>query len=80
MKFCAGDFSLENAPQQGRPVDVDRDQIETLIENNQVGDSWHTQNIQINKVIGENEKKNISFILQKKTKPTFWPTQYFMKN
>ena len=34
-KFCAGDFSLENAPQWGRPVEVDSDQIETLIENNQ---------------------------------------------
>ena len=34
-------------------------------------DSWHTQNIQINKVIGENE-----FYLTEKTKQTFWPTQY----
>ena len=25
-----------------------------------MGDSWHTQNIQINKVIGENEKKSVS--------------------
>ena len=33
VKFCAGDFSLDNAPQSGRPVEVD--QIETLIENNQ---------------------------------------------
>ena len=34
-KFCAGDFSLDDAPQSGRPVEVDSDQIETLIENNQ---------------------------------------------
>ena len=40
-KFCAGVFSLDNAPQSGRPVEVDSDQIETLnqietlIENNQ---------------------------------------------
>ena len=29
-KFCAGDFSLDNAPRSGRPVKVDSDQIETL--------------------------------------------------
>ena len=34
-KFCAGDFSLDDAPQLGRPVEVDSDQVETLIENNQ---------------------------------------------
>ena len=32
-KFHAGDFSLEiDAPRSGRPVEVDSDQIETLIE------------------------------------------------
>ena len=34
-QFCAGDFSLNNAPRSDRPVEVDSDQIETLIENNQ---------------------------------------------
>ena len=34
-KFRAGDFSLDDAPWSGRPVEVDSDQIETLIENNQ---------------------------------------------
>ena len=34
-KFHAGDFSLDVAPQSGRPVEVDSNQIETLIENNQ---------------------------------------------
>ena len=34
-KFCARDFSLDDAPQSGRQVEVDSDQIETLIENNQ---------------------------------------------
>ena len=34
-KFHAGDFSLDDAPRSGRPVEVDSDQIETLIENNQ---------------------------------------------
>ena len=35
VKFCAGNFSLDDAPWSGRPVEVDSDQIETLIENNQ---------------------------------------------
>ena len=35
LKFRAGDFLLDHAPQLGRPVEVDSDQIETLIENNQ---------------------------------------------
>ena len=34
-KFCAGDFLLNDAPCSGRPVEVDSNQIETLIENNQ---------------------------------------------
>ena len=38
------------------------------------GNSQHTQNIQINKVIGENEK--CVFYFTEKTKRTFWPTQY----
>ncbi|XP_032467124.1 nucleotide triphosphate diphosphatase NUDT15 isoform X1 [Phocoena sinus] len=33
-KFRAGDFSLDDAPRSGRPVEVDSDQIETLIESN----------------------------------------------
>ena len=35
VKFCAGDFSLDDVPQSGRPVEVDSDHIKTLIENNQ---------------------------------------------
>ena len=35
VKFRAGDFSLDDAPQSGRPVEVDSDQIRTLIENKQ---------------------------------------------
>ena len=34
-KFLAGDFSLDDAPQLGRPVEVGSDQVETFIENNQ---------------------------------------------
>ena len=29
-RFCAGDFSLDDAPWLGRPVEVDSDEIETL--------------------------------------------------
>ena len=39
-----------------------------------MGDSRHTQNIQINKVIGESEK--CVFHFTEKTKWTFWPTEY----
>ena len=31
MKFCAGDFLLDDAPLSGRPVEVDRDQIEIFL-------------------------------------------------
>ena len=34
-KFRTGDFSLDDAPWSGRPVEVESDQIETIIENNQ---------------------------------------------
>ena len=34
-KFRVGDFSLDNDPRSGRPVEVDSNQIETLIEDNQ---------------------------------------------
>ena len=67
-KFRAGDFSLDSAPQSSRPVEADRDQIETLTENDQrynVGDSWYTHKTQINKVIGENEKCDSHFMEKK---------------
>ena len=34
-KFCVGDFSTDNAPQSGRPVEVDSNQIKILIKNSQ---------------------------------------------
>ena len=39
-----------------------------------LGDSRHTRNIYINKVIGENEK---CVYFMEKTILTSWPTQYF---
>ena len=44
-KFRAGDFSLDNAPWSGRPVEVDSDEIKTLIENNQCNTTWETADI-----------------------------------
>ena len=44
-KFHAGDFSLDNAPRPDRSVEVDSDQIETLIENNQCYTMWEIADI-----------------------------------
>ena len=44
-KFHSGDLSLYNAPQSGRPVEVNSDQIETLIENNQLYTMWEIADI-----------------------------------
>ena len=41
-----------------------------------MGDSQHTQNIRINKVINKNEK--CIFYFTEKTKWTFWPTPYIL--
>ena len=62
-KFRAGDFSLDDAPQSGRPVEVGSDQIETLIENNQCSTTWERVDILkiTNEVTGENEKRVMSF-------------------
>ena len=40
----AGDFSLDNAPQSGRQVEVDSDQIKTLIKNIQCYTMWEIAN------------------------------------
>ena len=45
VKFCAGGFSLDNTPWWSRPVEVDSNQIETLIGNNQHYTSEETDNI-----------------------------------
>ena len=65
-KFCARDFSLDDAPQSGRPpVEVDSDQIET--ENNQCYTLQKTADIlKISNSIKLLVKmKNVSSILQK---------------
>ena len=45
MKFCTRDFSLDNGPESGRPVEVDWDQTETLIENSQCYTMWEIADI-----------------------------------
>ena len=55
--------------QSGKPVEVDRDQMETLIENNTQGIA---NTIKISKSIKLLvQMKNVSFILWKKTKRAF---------
>ena len=67
-KFCARDFSLDNAPQLDRIVEVDSDQIKTLIGNNEYYTTWEIADIlKISKSIKLLVKmKNVSFILWKK--------------
>ena len=66
--FCARDFSLHDAPQSGRPVEVDSDQTDTLIENNQCCTTWEVVDIL---KISKSRKllvkmKNVPFTLWKK--------------
>ena len=64
-KFRAGDFLLDDASWSGRLVEVDSDQMETLIENNQTYTTWERADIlKISKSIKLLVKmKNVSFIL-----------------
>ena len=63
MKFPAGDFSLADAPWSGRPVEVDSDQVETLIENNQRYTMWETANIlKISKSSIENHLHQLGYV------------------
>ena len=67
VKFCAGDFSLDNAPRLGGPVEVDSNQIKTLIENSQCYTMQVIANIpKISKSIKLLVKmRNVALILQK---------------
>ena len=72
-KFRAGDFLLGDAPQSGRPVEVDRDQTETLTENSQCYTTWELADIlTVSKSIKLLVKmNNVSSILQKKLNGLF---------
>ena len=63
VKFHAGDFLKDDAPQSSRAVEVDSDQIETLIENNQHYTTWEIADIfKISKSIKLLVKiKNVSY-------------------
>ena len=67
-KFLVGDFSLDDAPWLARTVEVDRDQIETLIENYQCSTMQEIADTpNMSKSIKLLVKmKNVSFILRKK--------------
>ena len=62
-KFRAGGFSLDEAPWSGRPVEVDSDQIETLIESNR---HYTTQEIadilKISKSTVENHLHQLGYV------------------
>ena len=64
-KFHAGDFSLDDTPWSSRPVEVDSDQIKTLIKNNQCYTTQEIANtLKISKSIELLVKtKKVSFIL-----------------
>ena len=63
-KFRAGDFSLDNAPRSGRPVELDNDQIETLIENNQCYTMWERADIlKISKSSVENPLHQLGLLI-----------------
>ena len=75
--FHAGYFWQDDAAWLGRAVEVDSDHIDILIENNQLCTKQEIANIpKISKSIKLLVKmKNMCFILWKKTKWTFWPTE-----
>ena len=65
VKFRAGDFLLDDAPQSSRAVEGDSEQMETLIENNQcftMREIATYPKYPNNKVIGESEKCVFHFV------------------
>ena len=62
-KFRAGDFLLDGAPWSGRPVEVDSNQIETLIENDQRYTTQEIANIlKISKSSIENHLHQLGYV------------------
>ena len=81
-KFHVGEFSLDDTPQSGRSVEVDSDQIKTLIENNQCYTLQEIADIlKISRSIKLLVKmQNVSFILWKKTYRLFGQPDTRMEN
>ena len=75
--FCAGDFFAGQWCAVNRSVEVDSNQNwdvnweQSMLYH--MGERGHTQNIQVNKFIGENEKCVFHFV--EKTIWAIWPTQ-----
>ena len=64
-KVHAGDFALDDSPRSGRPVEVDSDQIEMLIENNQYCTTQEIANIlKISKSSTENHLQQLGYVNQ----------------
>ena len=62
-KFRAGDFSLDDAPWSDKPVEVDSDQIETIIENNQLYTMQEIADIlKISKSSAENHLHQLGYV------------------
>ena len=62
-KLSVRDFSLDNTPRSGRPVEVDSDQIETLIENSQHYNTQEIANIlKISKSSIENHLHQLGYV------------------
>ena len=62
-KFRAGNFSLDDAPRLGRPVEVDSDQIKILIENSQCYTTQEIADIlKISKSSTENHLHQLSYV------------------
>ena len=62
-KLCAWDFLMNDAPQLGRPVKVDSNQIETSTENHQGYSTWEIADIlKISKPRFENHLYKLSYI------------------
>ena len=80
VKFDAGDSLLDDAPRSGRPVEVDNDQIEALIENSQHYTTQEIANIfKISKSSVENHLHQLSYVnrfdvwVPHKQKKPSWP-------
>ena len=79
--FHAGDFLLDDAPQSGRAVEFESDQIKTLIESNQCYALWEIANIlKIPKSMKLLVKMKNAFYFTAKTNRTVWPTGYIYKH
>ena len=62
-KFRAGDFSLDDVPRLGGPIEVDNDQIKTTIENNQRYTMWETADVlKISKSSAENHLHQLGYV------------------